>query len=121
MVEKTRENRSRRKAKRLGLEVRKSRARKPNVSDLGGYQIVTAKGRVVMGRRFDLSLTEVEDQLDELELELLLPELASEMLAHRAASKAVQEAVKKAVEDGAGEDQLKAIYDKVYLICVSTC
>ena len=69
---KVRENRLRRWAARLGLEFRKSRARKIHVHDLGAYQVVDPEGdRVVSGDRFELSLADVEAVLEKREAELV--------------------------------------------------
>jgi hypothetical protein len=65
------ENRLRRKAARLGLALRKSRARRLHLNDRGGYRIVDPYHNfIVAGERFDLSLEEVEAFLDDYEQEL---------------------------------------------------
>ena len=67
-AEKTRENRLRRQAKRLGLVLNKSRIREIHFNDLGGYQIVALHGnRLVHGERFSLSLDDVAEYLAEVE------------------------------------------------------
>jgi hypothetical protein len=65
------ENRLRRKAARLGLALRKSRARRLHLNNLGGYRIIDPYHNfIVAGERFDLSLEEVEAFLDDYEQEL---------------------------------------------------
>lgn len=65
------ENRLRRKAARLGLALRKSRARRLYLNNQGGYRIVDPYHNfIVAGERFDLSLEEVEAFLDDYEQEL---------------------------------------------------
>lgn len=69
--EKTRENRLRRQAKRLGLGLKKSRARAIHLDDFGGYRIVGLKyNSVVRGSRFELDLDDVAEYLDETEAEI---------------------------------------------------
>ena len=60
------ENRLRRMAKRLGLSLRKSRARETHLNDRGGYMIVSGK-MVAAGDRFELDLSDVEDILRDTE------------------------------------------------------
>ncbi len=63
--EKVRENYLRRQAKRLGLVLRKSRAKKINLDDLGGYRIVDLYGNyVVAGSRFELDIEDVAEFLN---------------------------------------------------------
>lgn len=72
MLEKSRENRLRRKAARLGMIIRKSRVRYPHLDNLGGYALIDARRNyVIAGVRWDLGLDEVEGILDEKERELL--------------------------------------------------
>jgi hypothetical protein len=62
------ENRLRRQAARLGLALRKSRARRLHLSDYGKYRIVNPyRNWIVAGERFDLELADVEAILDEIE------------------------------------------------------
>jgi hypothetical protein len=69
--EKVRENRLRRQAKRLGLVLRHSRARHVHVDDFGDYMLIDADGNyVVAGSRFELSLTAVQEFLDQYESQL---------------------------------------------------
>ncbi|MGI5849439.1 MAG: hypothetical protein ACOX8Q_05175 [Christensenellales bacterium] len=66
-----RENRARRQAKRQGLIIKKSRAKKPNIDDLQGYMIIDAQTNlIVAGARFNFSLEEIEDYLNEGEAEM---------------------------------------------------
>jgi hypothetical protein len=70
MNEKVRENRLRRWASRLGLVLRKGRARHWNIDDHGGYMLVDAyQNYIVAGSRFDLTLDAVESWLAETEEE----------------------------------------------------
>jgi hypothetical protein len=63
--EKARENRARRHAERLGLVLRKSRARHLHVDDFGGYQVIDPNHTaIVCGEKYDLSLDDVERFLD---------------------------------------------------------
>ena len=66
-AEKTRENKLRRQAKRLGLAVTKSRVREFHVDDHGGYQIVDLRNRLVHGRHHELELDDVAAYLGEVE------------------------------------------------------
>lgn len=63
MVEKTRENRLRRHARRLGLRLEKSRVRLHHLNDRGRWQIVDDHNTVVEGDRWDLTLDRVEELL----------------------------------------------------------
>ena len=66
--QKTRENKLRRQAKRLGLAVKKSRVREIHLNDHGGYQIVDLyRNRLVQGQRFELELDDVAAYLAETE------------------------------------------------------
>jgi hypothetical protein len=60
IAEKVRENRLRRQARRLGLELRKSRARAVRADDAGLWRIADRRGRPRWGRRWELSLDEAE-------------------------------------------------------------
>ena len=62
--------RLRRWAKRLGVELRRSRARKIHHDDLGGFQLVDRQGVVLAGKGFDLDLATVEHELRNLEQKL---------------------------------------------------
>ena len=63
-AEKTIENKLRRQAKRLGLEIKKSRVREIHLHDHGGYQIVALRSkRLVHGELYSLSLSEVHSHL----------------------------------------------------------
>ena len=66
----TREVRLRRWAKRLGLIVRKSRARHFHVDDRGAYSVVTKDNVLVSGSSYELDLDAVEELLADDELEL---------------------------------------------------
>lgn len=66
--EKILENLLRRQAKRLGLALRKSRAKRIHLDNFGEYGIIDPyENFVVAGSRFDLSLEDVKDFLDEYE------------------------------------------------------
>lgn len=73
--DKVRENRLRRWAKRLGLELQKSRARKIHADDFGGWQVVdpytdadgTPYATVVAGPNYELDLDDVEKVLADQE------------------------------------------------------
>lgn len=62
--EKVRENRLRRWAKRLGLELSKSRAREFKVHDRGGWQLFDNEGNVVGPEHYVLNLAAVEVALE---------------------------------------------------------
>ncbi len=69
--EKVRENRLRRWASRLGLQLHKSRARSLNIDDYGGWMICDADNDlVVAGEKFNLSLENVEEGLAKTEAQL---------------------------------------------------
>ena len=66
--EKVRENKARRRARRQGLILRKSRLRNwiGNVDGYQGYMIVNASTNFIeAGENFDLSLEQVEEYLKE--------------------------------------------------------
>lgn len=66
--EKTRENYYRRMAERQGLTLKKSRARKWSIDNYQGYMIVNAfLNTIEAGQKFDLSLDEVAEYLEENE------------------------------------------------------
>lgn len=68
---KVRANRLRRWAKRLGLELHKSRAKEIKVDDRGGWQVLDAKRKnVKAGEHFHLSLDTVERYLAAVEDDL---------------------------------------------------
>jgi hypothetical protein len=70
--EKVRENRLRRWAERLGLQLRKSRARAIRVDDLGYWMIVDPSiPSVVAGSKLDLSLDQVEEFLTKYEASII--------------------------------------------------
>ena len=72
MVDKVRENRLRRTAKRLGLELRKSRVRNIHLDDFGEYQLVDLiENYIVHGQRWDLELDHVEEWLERTEAQLV--------------------------------------------------
>jgi hypothetical protein len=77
MENKVRENKLRRKAKRLGLFLKKSRAKYTSVDNWGGYMILDLYHNTIdYGERFDLSLDDVEKYLSEDEEELRNRQLA---------------------------------------------
>jgi hypothetical protein len=67
IAEKVRENRLRRQARRLGLELQKSRARAVRADDAGLWRIAGRRGRPCWGRRWELSLDEAETILQDAE------------------------------------------------------
>lgn len=74
-AERVRESKAKRHAKRLGLELHKSRAKKWSMNDWGGYQVrgkmPVLRGRsVLLGANWDLDLGEVEKFLHRYEGEL---------------------------------------------------
>lgn len=70
-ADKTRENRCRRHAHRLGLELRKSRAKRLNINDWGEYMIVDSYfNTIVAGQKFEMGLDSVEKFLNEYEEDL---------------------------------------------------
>jgi len=70
-VGKAQENRNRRRAHRLGLALRKSRARDLHIDNLGDYMLVDPYlNAIVWGEKYDLSLDDVEGYLDEAEQRL---------------------------------------------------
>lgn len=70
-TDKARENRLRRWAARLGVYVRKSRARTWHFDDRGGYRIVDPfTNTVLAGEKFDLTMDDVEEFLQEYEARL---------------------------------------------------
>ncbi len=65
--DKARENYCRRWAKRLGLQIRKSRARE-SIDNYGGYMVIEIYKNIIMwGERFELDLDEVEKFLEDYE------------------------------------------------------
>ena len=63
-VDKVRENRARRWATRLGLQLAKSRAKRIHADNFGGYMIIDASiNGCIQGSKFDLSIEEVEEYL----------------------------------------------------------
>lgn len=67
MAEKTRENRLRRHARRLGLRVENSRVRLFHLNDRGLGRLADGRNRVVDGDRHDLTLDWLEKVLIEVE------------------------------------------------------
>lgn len=64
VVEGDQESRTRSRAKRRGLALRKDRARTRSINHQGGYMLVDPyKNSIVAGERYDLSLAAVEDLL----------------------------------------------------------
>ena len=62
---KNREQRLRRRARRMGLTLRKSRAAR-GIDNLGGYMVLhTERWMTIVGHRFELTLDEVEEWLAE--------------------------------------------------------
>ena len=56
----------RRRAKRLGYYVAKSRRRKPNIDNHGYYRLIDANNNwVVLGERFDARLEDIDEFLNQ--------------------------------------------------------
>ena len=71
-MDKARENRARRWAERLGVGLRKSRARRVRLHDHGKYQLRDLEGDdVVAGPRHELDLAAVEEELRRREAALV--------------------------------------------------
>jgi hypothetical protein len=69
--EKVKENLLRRQAKRLGLDIKKSRAKKWSIDNQGGYMITDpAMNAVIWGDRFQLDIEDVEKLLNDYEEKL---------------------------------------------------
>jgi hypothetical protein len=70
--DKSREVRLRHQAQRLGYRLEKDRARRPTIGHRGQYRITDdmARGRVVAGRSYELSLSDVAGILDSREATL---------------------------------------------------
>jgi hypothetical protein len=60
----------RRQAKRLTLELQKSRGKKWSVKNRLGYRIVDANNHVLYGENYELTIGEAVKLLDELEAKL---------------------------------------------------
>ena len=70
-TDKARENALRRQAKRLGLVLRKSRARHWSLHNQGGYMVIDAEyNAVAQGSDFELTLDDVAEYLEKYEREL---------------------------------------------------
>jgi hypothetical protein len=71
MPDKIRENRLRRWAARLGYTIKRSRAKRLHLNDLGKYMLVdNLSNGVVLGDRFDADLDELEVRLESFEAQL---------------------------------------------------
>jgi hypothetical protein len=71
-MDKARENRARRWAERLGVGLRKSRARRVRLHDHGGYQLRDLdRDEVMAGARHELDLAAVEEELRRREAALV--------------------------------------------------
>ena len=71
MTDKVLENLCRRRATRVGLYLRKSRAKRLSVDNRGEYMLIELDhNAIVAGQRFDLSLSDVVEWLDEYEQRL---------------------------------------------------
>jgi hypothetical protein len=70
-ISKVKENYYRRWAKRMGLFLKKSRGKRLNINNRGGYVLVDLNTNTVMhGEKFDLDLEQVEKILEKYEKEL---------------------------------------------------
>ena len=64
MNKKSKEQRLRRELEKVGFYLKKSRVKTPNLDNMGGYLICDiVTGGVVEGRKFELSLEDVEEFL----------------------------------------------------------
>jgi hypothetical protein len=64
--EKLKENRLRRKAYKQGVRIEKSRIRNANIDNHGGYRLIDVyTNTLVDGHRYELTLAEIEHNLDE--------------------------------------------------------
>ena len=65
ILEKSRENNLRKRLKKMGYMLKKSRARNIHLDNFGGYMICDGyTGCVIEGRWFHLTLNDVEDFID---------------------------------------------------------
>jgi hypothetical protein len=71
--QKAMENYYRRWAKRLGVKIRKSRAKKKSVWNQGWWQIVDEDSKVQAGEKFDLSMQDVDMYLETAQTDLQKP------------------------------------------------
>jgi len=58
------ENTVRSRAKNAGYALRKSRVHEPHANDRGMYMLVTDRGTVALGSRFDATLEDVEHYIN---------------------------------------------------------
>lgn len=63
--EKAREQAVRRKLKKEGLILQKSRVRVGNLNDWGGYRVVNSNHFIEAGANFDLDLADIEKWFEE--------------------------------------------------------
>ena len=64
MSDKTKEDRLRRQAMKLGYAIRKSRSHNLHADDFGEYMLIDASGNfVVLGSRFNATLDDIESFL----------------------------------------------------------
>ena len=66
-VDKVRENYYRRQAKRLNLELKRSRGKKWGYKNQLGYQVIEPNGDIMHGKNYELTIEEVARFLDDLE------------------------------------------------------
>jgi hypothetical protein len=68
------ENRLRRQAQRLGLQLQHSRAKRVHIDDHGEYRLIDPRNNtLVAGERFDWSLQDIQTYLDKYEASLMEP------------------------------------------------
>ncbi len=60
---KARENTTRRWAREMGLELRKSSLRVARPEDLGGWRLRDSNDRVILGKRWDASFDEIHEYI----------------------------------------------------------
>jgi hypothetical protein len=67
LTDKVQENYYRRQAKRLNLELKRSRGKKWSYKNQLGYQIIEPNGDIMHGKNYELTIEEAAKFLDDLE------------------------------------------------------
>lgn len=70
-ADKTREQRLRRWAKRLGYTLQRSRAKRLHCNDYGGYRLVNTNNYIEYGENWDADLDTIEGHLKHVEQEMI--------------------------------------------------